>query len=127
MIIFPSSQGRLITSDNPAGMIKIGQTITVAYALKLIRTGRARFVGVDASKLPSADNLKIQVTIQQAPKPFGFIVKDTRQPKLDITINPKFMAKVKGNLQEAVVQQGNLNITLASVPGGFKIISIVLD
>lgn len=126
MFIFPVTQGRIATSDNPAGTIRIGQTITVAYALKLIRSGRARFIGVDASKLPTTD-LKMTMRVQQASQAFGFIVKDTRQPNLNISISPTFMDKVKDNFRETVARSGNLSITLAPVAGGFKILQVVLD
>ena len=131
LFIFPSYEGRLKASDNPAGTISIGSTVTVAYALKIIKGGRARFVGVDGSTIPPDvfDTLKVALKTQRASKLFGFMVRDTRQPKLDITISPEFMAKVKNKrkLTETVVREGNLNLILAPDAEGFKIVSVVLD
>ena len=131
MFVFPSSQGKLLVSDNPAGKISIGDTITISYALKIARSGKVRFIGVDGSSLsPSAvANLRIVLKVESSQKYFGFFVRDTRQPNLDISINPSFMAKVKtkNGLREKIAQQGNLNVVLAPVKGGYKIISVVLD
>ncbi len=121
IFVFPSAQGRIATIENPAGKITIGKTITVIYALKII--GKARFIGVDNSSIPP------ELTAAQSSKLFGFMVRDSRQPNLDIRINPSFMAKLETakQVQGKMARQGNLNLVLATDDHGIKIVSVILD
>jgi len=120
MFVFPAPQGRFIGARNPAGVISIGQTITVAYALEIIGQGKARFIGVDAEGIP---NLAVALKVQHSTKPYGFLVTDLRQPHLNISISPE----LKNKPIEEVARHGNLNLTLAPVEGGFKIVRMSLD
>ncbi len=119
--VFPSAQGRIKSTDNPAGKIEIGKTVTVIYALKIM--GKARFIGLDGSTISP------KLTVAQSDKLFGFMVRDSKQSDINISINPTFMSKLErvSDVQEKMARQGNLSVTLAPVDHGVKIISVVLD
>lgn len=132
LFVFPSPRGRLITAPtNPAGEISIGDNVTIAYALKIINGGRARFVGVDGSDVPESviNSLKIALKVKPSHQTFGFMIKDTRQPHVDISISPAFMAEKrnKAQLQEQIARTGNLSMVLAPAGNGVKILKVFLD
>jgi hypothetical protein len=119
MFVFPAVYGRLPpvfqSPSNPSGKIQVGSTITIAYALKLSK-GNARFIALDASKLPAKalnrlnPNLKVENNEQVA---FGFLVKDTSQPNLNVHINPKFGASMSKEVaNQRIGNEGNLNVVI---------------
>ena len=120
--VFPTENGRIKGSDNPAGVITVGNNIAVAYALKIMRFGSARFIGFYG---PNLHEPKLRVV--NAKENFGFLVKDKTQPVLDVQINPSFMAETKKKTQEKIARAGNLNVTLKREKYGFKVLKVVLD
>lgn len=93
-------------SETAAGKITIGSTITVAYGLKILG-GHARFVLFDTSKAP----VEPKLSVEQAAKTFGFLVKDANVPRLHIFIEPSFMSKSQEKTtEEKVARHGNLNV-----------------
>lgn len=132
MFVFPAPRGRFILANtNPAGEIFIGKTVSVAYALKIIQGGKARFVSVDGSKIPHdvIDRLRIALAVRRAGKFFGFFVHDSRQPNLNISISPSFMknAANKVSMGEQIARSGNLSVTLAPAGNGVKVLKVILD
>ena len=120
--VFPTETGRIKGSDNPAGVITIGTNIAVAYALKIMHSGSARFIGFYG---PNLQEPKLKVV--KAEENFGFLVKDKTQPVLDVQINPTFMAETKKQMQDKIARQGNLNVTLKREKDGYKVLKVVLD
>ncbi len=114
LYLFPAAHGRLQTHDNPAGVINVGDTITVMYSLKLIGEARTRFIGMDATR---TTGISPNLTVTKATKSFGFFVRDTNQSTLEIDIAPSFMQKIKrlteDQLKTQIASQGNLNVTLS--------------
>lgn len=128
--IFPSTQGRVKANDEPAGKIQVGDTITVMYALKVIRSGKARFIALDGSKIPPSelDKLKPRLSVVQMDKQFGFLVKDKTSPKLNVYISPSFMAEKtsREGLKDKVARGGNLNVLIGG-DGKLKVLKVILD
>ena len=126
--IFPSTEGRVTAIENPAGVITIGSTITISYALKVVSIGKARFIGLDASAITAkaleAANPRLKVV--KADKLFGFLLRDTKVPTLEIHIAPSFMEN-KVTQEEKIVRQGNLSVTIGQVNGQLKILNAWLD
>lgn len=123
LFIFPTSKGSIRATANPAGKIMVGNTVEVMYSLKL--AGSARFINVEGRA-----ELRPKLEVKSMPV-LGFLIKDTRKPQIDITISPKFMAKVREidpkTLREKVATQGNLNVTISYQHGGYTINNVVLD
>lgn len=134
LFIFPASQGRLKATDNPAGIIEIGKSIKVMYALKIINKGKARFIGLDGSTLSPKlqKQLKPVLKTQNMNELFGFLVKDTNQPLLHMHIKPGFMDKAsevtQEDIKEKMARQGNLTVIFGPASdGGLKIMAAILD
>ena len=128
LYLFPATQGRIKGNANPAGVINVGETITVMYSLRLIGRARTRFIGVDATLSPGVSP-RLKVT--KAMRAFGFFVRDTNQATLDITIERSFMRKLEKATTEqshnAVATQGNLNVSLKKQDGKVVISGVTLD
>lgn len=132
LFVFPSAMGRFAgASQNPAGKLEIGQTVTIEYALKIIKGGKARFIGVDGSQLSSAaiDAMRVKLSVEPKSETFGFIVRDSKQPVLHVHINPSFMAekRSKAEVKEKIAREGNLNVILQRDKDGVKILKVYLD
>lgn len=128
LYIFPANVGRLKGIENPAGVINVGQTITVMYSLHLIGNAKTRFIGMDASRTAGiAPNL----TVTKAQKSFGFFVRDTNQSTLEIDIASSFMDKMRKlteqELKTEIASQGNLNVTLSEKKKKIVITHVRLD
>jgi hypothetical protein len=126
--LFPSTQGRIKGTINPAGVINVGQTITVMYSLKLIGRAKTRFIGMDATR---TSGISPELTVAKASKAFGFFVRDTNQSTIEITIEPSFMQKIKNfeetKLHNIIASQGNLNVTLSEKKRKVMIKGVTLD
>lgn len=113
IFIFPSTQGRIKGNSRPAGRIDIGKTITVKYAFEVIGTGKSRFILIDATK---DGGITPKLTVEQADKLFGFMLRDSNNKQVDIHIDPSFMQKVPKNtksaLQKEMVREGNLDVVI---------------
>jgi hypothetical protein len=137
MFVFPSPKGRITAIATPSGKIQIGNTITIKYSLKITQLNRARFISLDASKLPiKSQDIAPNLTIDNKNDViFGFLVKDTGQGQLDIFIDPKFaenISQLAQNrlklIQQKIGHEGNLNVIMG--PGdknNFKIIKIEVN
>ncbi len=128
LYLFPATHGRLKTTANPAGVINVGDTITVMYSLKLIGAAKTRFIGMDATR---TSGIAPHLTVTKADKSFGFFVRDTNQTELEIAIEPSFMQKIKrlteSELKTEIASQGNLNVTLAEKKNRIVITHVRLD
>ncbi len=126
--MFPSTQGRIKGNENPAGVINVGDTITVMYSLHLIGHAKTRFIGMDATR---ATGIAPNLTVSKAGKSFGFFVRDTRQSQIEIDIEPTFMQKIQklaeSELHNAVASSGNLNVTLSEKNKVIVITHVRLD
>lgn len=128
LYLFPYTQGRIAAPENPAGVINVGDTITVMYSLKLIGRAKTRFIGMDTSR---ATGVSPRLTVKKAQKAFGFFIRDTNQSVLDITIEPSFMQKIakqsEKNMRDTIASQGNLNVTLSEKNKKVVIEGVTLD
>ena len=128
LYIFPANKGRLKGEDNPAGVINVGQTITVMYSLKLIGDAKTRFIGMDATRTAG---ISPNLTVTKAQESFGFFVRDTNQSTLEIDIASSFMDKIKKlteqELKTKIASQGNLNVTLSEKKKKIVITHVRLD
>jgi len=126
IFVFPSTKGRITGIAEPAGKIKVGKTIAVVYALKIIGSGRARFIGFDATQAHT--DPKPTLRVEEGYKTFGFAVKDANNPNLDIHMDPEFAKKVGASLRgEKVARQGNLYVTIGKDKDTLKIIRVDLN
>ena len=128
LFLFPATQGRTVAKENPAGKIAVGKTISVAYALKVMG-GKSRFILLDGTK---AGELMPKLSTEQVDKLFGFQVKDTKQPLLNVYIDPSFMQKAppdsKALLEgERVAREGNLDVIIGKEGKDYKIIAVRLN
>ena len=115
MFVFPTSQGRIKATTTPVGKIRIGDNITILYALKV--KGKVRFISLDASK--SQATLKPDLMVENTGETFGFFVRDTSQGNLKIYIDPNLSGlgqvvqeKLNAIEKEKIAQRGNLNVAV---------------
>ncbi len=98
------------------------------YSLKLIGHAKTRFIGMDASR---ATGISPSLTVAKAVKSFGFFVRDTNSPTLEIDIESSFMQKIRKlneqELKTAIASQGNLNVTLSEQKKKIVITHVRLD
>jgi hypothetical protein len=131
IFIFPTN--RLMTpSQNLAGEITIGNSIAVIYALKVLRSSRTRFIGLDGSTLSAEEfaKLKPRLSTTNASNTFGFMVRDSIQPTMNIYIEPSFMAgKIDTQpLEQRIARQGNLTVVFGATKSGqLRILQAILD
>lgn len=128
LYIFPATQGRTKGNDNPSGVITVGNSITVAYSLRLVGHSKARFIGLDSTRTAG---ISPNLFVVKASRAFGFFVRDANQTTLDVVIEPSFMAKLaKATVREAqraVASEGNLSVTLTEKDRKIVIWRVVLD
>ncbi len=128
LYLFPATQGRIKGNENPAGVINVGDTITVMYSLHLIGHAKTRFIGLDASR---ATGISPNLTVAKTSKSFGFFVRDTNQSTIEIAIEPSFMEKIRKleekELKNSIANQGNLNVTLSEKKKKIVITHVRLD
>jgi hypothetical protein len=128
--VFPAKRVRVSVSRNPAGEISIGRSISVMYALKVM--GRSRFIGLDASFLSEEQLAKLnpRLSVTEASKDSGFIVRDSIQPMIHIHIEPSFMeGKVSTeSLRQKIAREGNLTVIFGvTKSGALRIVQAILD
>ena len=128
LYLFPATQGRIKSNQNPAGVINVGETITVMYSLQLIGRAKTRFIGMDATR---TSGISPNLTVAKMSKSFGFFVRDTNSSTIEIAIEPSFMQKIRKltekELRTAVASQGNLDVTLAEKKKQIVITHVRLD
>lgn len=128
LYLFPSTQGRIKGNETPAGVINVGDTITVMYSLHLIDRAKTRFIGMDATR---SKGISPSLTVTKAQKSFGFFVRDTNSPTLEIDIESSFMQKLQSlkekELKTVIAAHGNLNVTLAEKRKKIVITHVRLD
>ncbi len=131
--IFAFPTNRIMTpSQNLAGEITIGHSIAVMYALKVLRSSRTRFIGLDGSVLSAEQFAKLRprLSTTNASNTLGFMVRDSIQPTMHIYIEPSFMAgKIDTQpLQQRIARQGNLTVVFGVTRSGqLRIIQAILD
>jgi hypothetical protein len=128
--IFPATRTRMSVQRNPAGEISIGRTISVMYSLKVM--GRSRFIGLDASFLSAKQQAELspRLSVIEASKTFGFMVRDSIQPMMHIHIEPSFMeGRVSTEpLQQKIAREGNLTVIFeVTKSGALRIVQAILD
>ncbi len=56
---------------------------------------------------------------------FGFLVKDVRQPTLDIHVNPKVFSSFRANVPaRTIARQGNLNVLIGAEGSFYKVLRV---
>lgn len=91
------------------GTMQIGNTILIRYGLHIKPDGKARFIATDFSKVTGKHpNPTLSESELYVP---GFVIKDSRQPVVNIHINPKIIKQVRKDIQNG--ESGPLNAEIS--------------
>jgi hypothetical protein len=112
------------------GTIKVGNTITIKYGIRVARNGKARFIAMDSAKV--AKGIKPQLQTGQGDAE-GFVVEDKRVPQMEIHVDPDLMKKVAIKAdriqagRQTMSREANLNVEFINEGGKIKIGKVTVN
>jgi hypothetical protein len=132
MFVFPGENAQLHSVAEPKGIVQVGDTITILYWLR-IYGDQPRFIAMDAP-------IKVRPQLFPVTKTGnkwlgGFLIRDSNQKQLDISISPKLWKQVRSvptrkqlsELEKTMSKMANLSVTIGGDATHFKITKIIID
>jgi hypothetical protein len=113
------------------GTIKVGNTITIRYGIRVDKNAKARFINMDSTKVSKgkvAPNLKTDEGDAE-----GFVVEDKAQGTLNVSIDRKLMKQVAtkadraGAAKKTMSREANLNVEFYNDKGKIKILKVTVN
>jgi hypothetical protein len=119
------------TTIRRIGTIKVGNTITIRYGIRVDRNAKARFINMDSEKVTKG---KVAPTLKtDEGDAEGFVVEDKAQGTLSVVIDPKLMKQVAtkadraGAAKRTMSREANLNVEFYNDKGKIKILKVTVN
>jgi hypothetical protein len=118
------------TTVRRIGTIKVGNTITIKYGIRINKNAKARFINMDSTKVSKGIKPNLKTDEGDAE---GFVVEDRAQGTLNVTIDPKLMKQVAtkadraGAAKKTMSREANLNVEFTNVKGKIRISKVTVN